>query len=646
MAVVLTTLGELENVSLGWQSVSSYGWMRLYDQHYADYATLYRTQPNVRTCVDFLARNIAQLGLHVYRRVSDTDRVRERDHPLARLLEQPLPPAMKMTRYRLIERIMGDLGIYYTCLLLKVGPGGSRGLLPVPPSLVTVKGALFPTGYEINLGTTVLKPAVDEVVHIRGYSPDNPASGISPLETLRRVLAEEAAMGDYRENYWRNSARMQGVLQRPGDAAPWSDLARERFLADWAALNSGAENSGKTAILEEGMEWKETSFNAQESEYLAGRKLTREECARAYHIPLPMVGILDHATFSNIVEQHKNLYQDSLGPWLKMIEQDLMMQLLPDFEDTEGLYLEFNIEEKLRGSFEQQTIALQSAVGRPWMTANEARARMNLPSLDGGDALVTPLNVLVGGQTSPRDSAPPKALAPGHIHAKARGELDPTLPELREQHRKKWREVLEAYFDRQEKAIASRVPAKAGAPTIDAVWTDGARWDRELAQDLYPLSVATATEWAMYLAGELEIELIPELMYDWLSGHARVTASDINLVTRMAIEGALSQGDFTGALHNVFDVARSGRTPEIATSQVTTTANFGTTEAAKQSPYTEKVWQVNSGNPRASHAAMNGETVAINERFSNGLLWPGDPSGGSVDERAGCECSIGFRRAT
>ena len=45
------------------------------------------------------------------------------------------------------------------------------------------------------------------------------------------------------------------------------------------------------------------------------------------------------------------------------------------------------------------------------MTADEARARFNMPSL-GGDAaqLVTPLNVLVGGQASPRDSAPPKGL--------------------------------------------------------------------------------------------------------------------------------------------------------------------------------------------------------------------------------------------
>jgi phage portal protein BeeE len=45
-----------------------------------------------------------------------------------------------------------------------------------------------------------------------------------------------------------------------------------------------------------------------------------------------MVGILDHASFSNITEQHKMLYQDTLGPWLTMIQEEIALQLIPDFE--------------------------------------------------------------------------------------------------------------------------------------------------------------------------------------------------------------------------------------------------------------------------------------------------------------------------
>ena len=37
------------------------------------------------------------------------------------------------------------------------------------------------------------------------------------------------------------------------------------------------------------------------------------------------------------------------------------------------------------------------------MTTNEARRILNYPKLDGGDELVTPLNVATGGQPSPQD---------------------------------------------------------------------------------------------------------------------------------------------------------------------------------------------------------------------------------------------------
>jgi len=411
MAVVQSA-GALASIEPSWWPIRRHGSLHFYNQYHYDYATIYRTQPNVRTCVEFLARNIAQLGLHVFRRVSDTDRERLTDHPLARALGQPLPAEYKVTRYRLMESLMADLGTYYNAYWLKVRVENAQlGLLRIPPQYMEVKGGLVPTSYRLHLmGQEQREIPAGDVVHFRGHNPESAITGLSPLETLRRVLAEEHAAGEYREGFWQNAARMHGIIERPAEAPEWSTPARERFKAEFEALYAGSEQSGKTAILEEGMTWRPVTFNAQESEYLAGRKLTREECARAYHIPLPMVGILDHATFSNIKEQHKHLYQDSLGPWLAMIEDDIELQLLPEFEGTQGVYVEFNIEEKLQGSFEEQTEAIQRAVGRPWMTANEARARMNMPRMDGdADALVTPLNVLVGGQASPQDMAARRA---------------------------------------------------------------------------------------------------------------------------------------------------------------------------------------------------------------------------------------------
>jgi len=638
---IVQTLGALANVNAGWMPMTGSGALRLYDQFTYDYLTIYKTQPNVRTCVDFLARNIAQLGLHVFRRVSETDRVRVRDHWLAETLSRPLPAACKVTRYRLIEALMGDLGVFFNAYWAKVKPPDQRlGLLRLPPECVTVQGGLSPSGYEVTMGgvRTVLAP--EAVVHVRGYNPLSPIMGLSPLETLRRVLAEEHAAGEYREYFWQNSARVNGIVERSLEAPEWSEAARKRFQASFAEEHAGARNSAKTPVLEDGMTWKEASFNAQESEYLAGRKLTREECARAYHIPLPMVGILDHSTFSNIKEQHKNLYQDALGPWLALIEQDIELQLLPEWGDAGDLYVEFNIAEKLQGSFEEQTTAFQSAVGAPYMTRNEARARQNLPSLPGGDDLVTPLNVLTGGQASPRDSAP-KAGSPERT--KAAAEVDTRVPGLRERHEAKWREVLVHYFERQEAVLRKRAPKGRNKGILEDLLFDLQRWDEELAADLFALNVATATVWARLLARQIALDFQQDMMLEYLRENARISAENINAATVNQVEEASLTHDLLEAIGTVFVVAVTVRAAEIAVSKVTTASNFGTQEAARQGGLKTKTWQVNSANPRDDHAAMDGETVGIGELFSNGMRWPGDPAGGA-ENNANCQCSVAFGR--
>ena len=72
--------------------------------------------------------------------------------------------------------------------------------------------------------------------------------------------------------------------------------------------------------------------------------------------------------------------------------------------DSDDTYVEFDLKEKLKGSFEERAQILQAAVGGPWMTRNEARADNNLPPLEGGDELIVPLNVIEGGQASPQDT--------------------------------------------------------------------------------------------------------------------------------------------------------------------------------------------------------------------------------------------------
>lgn len=608
--------------------------------HQLTYGAIYRSQPAVRTVVGFLARNLAQLGLHVYRRVSDTDRERLVDHPVARLLAAPNPTT---TRYRLIRALVSDLAIYDSAywVKLRAEAGEPIGLRRIAPWRVEALGPDWtdPEQYRIHGSRGDLVLDRSEVVHFRGYNPVDSRVGSSPIEALRQTLAEEFAASQWREQMWRNGARMSGYLRRPLDAPPWSEQARAAFRADWQSQYVGdGPQAGGTPILEDGMEFVAAGINPRDAQYVEARRLTREEVAAAYHIAPPLIGLLDHATYSNIREQHKQLYQDTLGPWCAEIEQEIGLQLIPDLAGDD-VYVEFNIAEKLQGSFEEQAQQLQAAVGAPYMTRNEARALQNLPSVPGGDELIVPLNVLEGGLASPRDTAP-KQLPARRVKARqvrAKGRAPAVYDGF-------GTAALRAFFARQERVVRSRLgAAKArGKATLDDIW-DPDRWDRELAEELLRLALAVAKAVAEAVLEALGLD--PQ-RYDeprTLAFHRAVAeraAHAINEVTRAQLEEALTADDPAAEVEAVFSQARDQRAGEIATSSVTAASGFATQEAVKQTGRrATKTWVVTSTNPRPTHLAMNGQTVPLESRFSNGAKWPADAVL-PVDEVAGCRCEL------
>jgi HK97 family phage portal protein len=373
---------------------------------WVEHGAIFEAQPQVQTVVTFLARNIASLTLHAYERRSDTDRARLTDHPLPKLLHTPLP-GRKLTRYQLFFRIVADRAIYDDAFVVKLRDPNTRqviGLLPVPRPWVTADGGSWIEPAEYIVAGTVRVPAED-MIHLHGYAVDSLWRGTSPMGALRNILQEEYEANRHRQQMWRNGARTSGFIQRPAPARngqDWSDEARTRFQREFRDLYTGeGVDAGGVPVLEDGMTYVPAGLDPRAAQYIEARKLTREEVAAAYHIPPPLVGILDHATFSNIREKHKQLYQDTLGPWLIDIDESLEIQLVPELADPDLVYLEFDIRSKLNGSFEERAAGASAAVGGPWMTVNEQRALDNLPAIDGGDELITPLNVTKGGQASP-----------------------------------------------------------------------------------------------------------------------------------------------------------------------------------------------------------------------------------------------------
>jgi len=612
---------------------------------------LYRTQPHLRTVLSFVARNIAHLGLHAFERGEDGSRTRLRSDPLALLLKSPND---SMTQFELLEALASDMGLYdvaYWWVHEDAERESGWSIRPIPPDWVAEQrggNAFRPAEFVIvpPNGERTPIPA-EQMLVFHGWNPGRPKHGTSPVETLKQVLAEQVQAWSYREQVWQRGGRVGAYITRPKEAQ-WSDAARERFARDWKDRWTGKDGkkAGGTPILEDGMTLNRLGFSAREDEWAEVAKLALATVAAVYHVNPVMVGILDNANFSNTKEFRKMLYSETPGPTLARFEDRINAFLVPRVSPGVDAYVEFNIQEKLQGDFEEQAAILSTSTGRPWMTANEARGLRNMPAIEGGDELVIPLNVLIGGQASPRDSGSQnektaRALEDigelrvlprkGGRTVRAKAQAPPT-------HHAKAEQVITAYFKRQRASVLSRLGSK------DPDWWDGDRWDAELATDLLALALSTTP---VVAKAALEKAGLDESAYDvgrtqrFLAEMAKARAGAINSTTRDQLAAILDGSGPEGVTDpaHVFEKAEGSRTAAIVLTLLTTFAAFATVEAAKQNGGATKTWIVTSSNPRPSHAAMNGQTVGIDEPFSNGAKWPGDPALGA-DGVAGCECDV------
>ena len=370
---------------------------------YATYGAIYRSQVWVSTLVNKLAFAAARLPLKVYARDAQDGRSIARDTPFAQLLRNPNPSHDPFFFWLWTA---STFEIYGEALWVKVRPQPGRApsqLWPMHPSNVytrrtdeeeTIQTTTGPRQvgagslvYSYHSGTAaapILEWPQADIVHFRSYNPDNQVRGMSRLEPLRQTILTEDASRRATQAFWTNGARPSVLLQHPGNL---TEAAQVRLKASWDSAHAGIDSWAKTAILEEGMTATVVQLNAEEMQYIEGKKLAREEACGIFDVPPPAVHILDHATFSNITEQFRSMYRDTMAPRLGLYESVIDSQLRPDFDVSGSLYAEFLMDEVLRGAFEERAAANQSAINSGQRTPNEVRRQDNLPPLPGGDDL-------------------------------------------------------------------------------------------------------------------------------------------------------------------------------------------------------------------------------------------------------------------
>jgi hypothetical protein len=598
---------------------------------------VYETQPAVRKVVDFLVAKFQRPPLKGYNRRSRTDRVELESGDLADAIREPWPrmPFSRLAGELLRDRLLWDRW----ALLPMFDAAGKLRLRRMPPRLWTPQVDGFGDIVNVQFGSGVDVDPANLVVWA------GREGGRSPMRAIQDVLADLIEAARYREQTFRRTGRVPAVIERPREAPKWSPEAADNFTSSFSEKYAGdGSHAGEIPVLEEGMTLKSaTAFSPLDLQYLEGVTLGEIQTCGFFHLAPELIGARA-ANYSNMDAFRQGLYAETLGGYYVSFQDELNVQLVPTV-GGDGDYVEFLLEAVLAGSFLEQAEALSRATGAPWLGRDEARAKQNLPPRPGLDEMVVPLNVIVGGLSSPADTAPGRkaildalahALDPDGVHVAGTKAAPPRLAGV---VRDRLAGELERFYAEQRDAVLEQLGAAKGGPALD--W-DEERWNTRLERIILSASPLGAAEGAKAVLERLdpEYDWTDAPMDAWLRAAAAGTAKRTNENTRSAVVGELASNDWPDAVAGVF-AARIARSGGLAQSITTESLSFGGHEAAKAVGARFKRWKVTSSNPRTTHALIDGETVPIDGVFTNGGRYPGDHTL-SPDERAGCTCVLEY----
>lgn len=246
--------------------------------------------------------------------------------------------------------------------------------------------------YEVRVGAEKRKIMPDEILHLKGGITLDGLIGISPIEYLKSTIENGAAASRFINNFYKQGLQVKGLIQYVGDIDP---KARRTFRNEFEEMAAGLKNSHRVAIMPIGYQFTPMSLTMHDAQFLQNTELSIRQIATAFGIKMHQINDLSRATHTNVAEQQREFYSDTLQPILTMYEQEMTYKLLLDSEITAGYFVRYNVDAILRADIKTRYEAYRIGIQSGFLKANEARGKEELPPEEGGDQL------LVNGNMQP-----------------------------------------------------------------------------------------------------------------------------------------------------------------------------------------------------------------------------------------------------
>lgn len=352
------------------------------EYRHALYGQIYETNPWVHTVIDKRANAVARLPVNVWDVDKAGTRTLDTTSQYARLIADPCAYLDPFTFWHWVQTTIDIYGETYLAIERDSG-GVPEGFWPMHPSRVALKRNPKDGHYTYyfqagsGIGTELVSFDQKDVVPFRLFHPEKLERGMSRMEAIRSTIFAEDSARNAVNAWWKNAGRPNVVLE---SIKKLGEQGTKTLQKAFELSHSGTSNTGKTLVLEDGVTAKPFQLSAVDLELISARKMNREEIAAVYDIAPTLVGILEHATFSNVSEQMRGFYRDTMAPPIEFIQSVVDKYVGASWQRKN--IMRFAVDEVIRGDFEARAKHGQAAVSTGGMTPNEYRELLGLNRLD------------------------------------------------------------------------------------------------------------------------------------------------------------------------------------------------------------------------------------------------------------------------
>jgi HK97 family phage portal protein len=500
--------------------------------------------------------------------------------------------------------------------------------------------------YTTKAGTTTYSP--NQIIYAFRPDPQSPLEGESLLRAGVRQIETDLQLTEYHANILKNGGHLDNVFKFK-EALSKEQIAQmeENYTEKYAE----AKRAGKPMFLGGDADLIKLSISPAELGYLESKKMTLDDIVIMTGVPKVLLGLASDETFSNAEAALATFLRDTVKPLLinlttildwRFVPEDLDLDFIdPTPEDLEKRNKELEVADKIHA-----------------MTINEKRERLGLdprPEKEANEIMV-PFNIMP--LSSNEEQAEKRFKTLKEFNHPLR---DPFV-------RKRYGELMIKRMDKKEEIFLKEIRKffnEQSERIIQGIQGVKKFKKKGLVDEVFDksLEISIAKRMALPIirsflqeAGEDSIELlesnakfrISAQIETWLDQRAGLFAEEINKTTydRLSrqFSESLDEGEnrqqLVSRIGNFFEETYKGRAATIARTEVHGSVQKGTFEGYRQAAAPIKIWvAVADDRTRESHADIDGEEKPMDVPFSNGLQFPGDPTGDAA-ETVNCRCSI------